>query len=150
MERQVKYVINDIRCYDGYLDLSWQLPLWDNELVDYWLEVPTDLRNKRKLYYICVEKENLPTANIPTHFYNSTVKLKKKAMWLVKALYPARKAYLFVRNKNHASYGVNFYEFIKILNITKGYRTETTTCQVYNYVTKACKGEFLPIKKYLD
>lgn len=148
-ERQSKYVVNDVRCYDLGLELEWQLPLWDNELVDFWLKVPTSLRKNRKLYYYCINDEKYPTANEITNFKKTSDRMKKKAMWIVKVLYPIRKLYLYISNKNHLPYSVNLVDYIKILRITKGYRTETTTCNIYNYVHNACNGEFLPIKDYL-
>jgi asparagine synthase (glutamine-hydrolysing) len=147
-ERQAKYVVNDVRCYDLCLGLEWQLPLWDNELVDFWLRVPANLRKNRKFYYYCIDDENYPTANEVTNFKKTTDQMKKKAMWMVEFLYPIRKLYLYISNKNHLPYYVGLRDYINILRITKGYRTETTTCNIYNYIQNACTLEFLTIEDY--
>ena len=64
--RQCRYVTSDVRNYDDLSGNEWALPLWDDEFVAFWLKVPLKLRYKRKLYYLYVEKDNLPTANIET------------------------------------------------------------------------------------
>ena len=49
-ERLVKFVINNIRTYDN-LNLSWSLPLWDTELVDFWMHLQDDMRQDRRYFY---------------------------------------------------------------------------------------------------
>lgn len=48
-ERQSKFIINSVRVYDfwGY---DWRLPLWDIELMEFWKEIPYDLKLNKKLY----------------------------------------------------------------------------------------------------
>lgn len=53
-ERQSKYVVNGQRVYD-FLDLGWDLPLWDRELSDFYRAVPLSLRLDQTLYREALE-----------------------------------------------------------------------------------------------
>ena len=48
-ERQVKFIVNSCRVYEfwGY---DWRIPLWDNEMMDFWSRIPLGLRLNKKLY----------------------------------------------------------------------------------------------------
>ena len=48
-ERQVKWVIHGQRIYD-FFGYDWQLPFWDNELVDFYRRVPLHLKQDQLLY----------------------------------------------------------------------------------------------------
>ena len=48
-ERQAKYVINGQRNYE-YLGLDWSLPLWDSALVEFWRNVPVEMKFGQKLF----------------------------------------------------------------------------------------------------
>lgn len=48
-ERQCKYVVNGQQLYE-YLSLDWELPLWDEEYLQFWKRVPIELRFRQKLY----------------------------------------------------------------------------------------------------
>lgn len=128
-ERQSKYVVNDVRSFDTYLNNEWRLPLWDNDLVDFWLKVPTRMREFRKLYYYCVRDEKYKTANVETMFSVTRDVLKKRYMAIVKILYPLRKVIEYFQNKTNF-YGVSFKSYIKVILYTKGYRTNTITTRV--------------------
>jgi len=56
-ERQTKFIANSVRVYE-YVGFEWRIPLWDNELVDYWRNVGFNFRHNRKLYF-SVEKDFL-------------------------------------------------------------------------------------------
>ena len=43
-----KFVVNAVRGYE-YQGLTWRLPFWDNELVEFWYKIPNEIR-QRKLY----------------------------------------------------------------------------------------------------
>lgn len=104
LNRQCKYVVNDIRCYDLFLGVDWRLPLWDNEFVDFWLRVPIELREYRKLYYYYVKDEKYNTANIETGYDKIRERIRKKAHWFLRMAYPVRK----------------IYEYMNILQTTNG------------------------------
>lgn len=131
--RQTKYVVNDIRCYDAYLGVDWRLPLWDNELVDFWLRIPTRIREKRKLYYYYVRKETYDTANIESLYGKLREWLRKKLNFILYFLYPIRKIYEFKTQEKWMFYGVNFREYLKILRVNGGYKTNAMTTRAIKF-----------------
>lgn len=48
-ERQAKFIVNSVRVYEFY-GFKWSLPLWDRELMNYFLKVPFEYRIKQLLY----------------------------------------------------------------------------------------------------
>jgi asparagine synthase (glutamine-hydrolysing) len=48
-ERQSKFIVNSIRAYEfwGY---EWRIPLWDNDVMDYWRMIPLPMRVGTCLY----------------------------------------------------------------------------------------------------
>lgn len=55
-ERQAKYIVNSCRVYE-YFGFDWLIPLWDNELIEFWQKVPIYERYQRKFYIECVGEE---------------------------------------------------------------------------------------------
>ena len=49
-ERQAGYVVNQQRTYE-YFGLSWALPFWDAELMEFYQNVPFELQYGQKLYF---------------------------------------------------------------------------------------------------
>lgn len=41
--RWSKYIVNAVRGYE-YQGLTWRLPFWDNELVEFWYRIPNEIR----------------------------------------------------------------------------------------------------------
>ena len=54
-ERQSKFVTKCIKPFEaeGY---EWRMPFWENEIMDFWANVPIDIKNGRKLFYSYFEK----------------------------------------------------------------------------------------------
>lgn len=48
-ERQAKYIVNSVRAYE-FFGYRWQVPLWDGELIDFFLSVPITYRLSQELY----------------------------------------------------------------------------------------------------
>lgn len=48
-ERQSKFIVNSIRAYE-FWSYDWWLPLWDNEFILFWEQVPLTLRLGKKWY----------------------------------------------------------------------------------------------------
>lgn len=139
-QRQAKYVVNDVRCYDSYWGTRWRLPLWDNELVDFWLRVPTQARAYRRLYYEYVKAEPYRTANTLSITHRISGMLKKRAMPLVEILYPVKKLWDYLVDRN-TFYAVGIRDYLKILLMTKGYQTSHITTRVY-FVLRHCYGKY--------
>jgi asparagine synthase (glutamine-hydrolysing) len=49
-ERQAKFICNSVRVYD-FLDYEWRIPLWDNEIMEFWSKINIINRIGRKLYF---------------------------------------------------------------------------------------------------
>lgn len=54
-ERQAKFIINSVRVYEFY-HKAWELPLWDDRLMDFFKQVPVELRFKKYLYDYTLNK----------------------------------------------------------------------------------------------
>jgi len=48
-ERQAKFIVNSVRVYE-FLGYEWVIPLWDGELIDFFLQVPLGMRVNQFLY----------------------------------------------------------------------------------------------------
>lgn len=56
-ERQIKYVINGQRAYDWY-KMDWYLPMWSDEMLDFWRQIKQDLKTNQYLYKEYCKKYN--------------------------------------------------------------------------------------------
>ena len=56
-ERQSKFVINGQRNYE-YLQQEWELPLWDRTVVNFWKNIPADLKYNQALYWRALKRWN--------------------------------------------------------------------------------------------
>jgi asparagine synthase (glutamine-hydrolysing) len=55
-ERQAKFIVNSNRYYD-FFNLDWWMPLWHNDMVAYWENVPLKYRIKSNLWQKFVEMQ---------------------------------------------------------------------------------------------
>ena len=55
-ERQAKHIVNSVRVYE-FFKYQWRIPLWDTELIDFFLKVSLVLRVKQILYRRYVMKK---------------------------------------------------------------------------------------------
>lgn len=131
--RQTKYIVSDIRAYDIYLNIDWRLPLWDNELVDFWLRIPIEFREKRKLYYYYLKEQKWDDANGISFYSALREKIRNKALYILKFFYPIRKIYEYELEKKWIYYGVDFKEYLNILRITGGYKMNDKTTRVLKF-----------------
>ena len=56
-ERQSKYVVNGQRVYDWF-GYDWRLPLWSDQLMEFWMHVPWQIKQNQKLFITYLEKYN--------------------------------------------------------------------------------------------
>ena len=57
LNRQSKYVISGQRIYD-FLRINWELPLWSDEYLDFWSQVPLRLKINQNLYRKMLRRNN--------------------------------------------------------------------------------------------
>jgi len=50
-EVHTKYIANWVKCYE-YFGFEWRMPLWDNELINYWSKIGFNFRFDRKLFFL--------------------------------------------------------------------------------------------------
>ena len=48
-ERQAKFIVNSVRAYE-FFGYEWRIPLWDTELINFFLKVPMKYRISQDLY----------------------------------------------------------------------------------------------------
>lgn len=48
-ERQAKFIINSVRVYE-FFGYEWRIPLWDTELMEFFLRIPIEYRINRNIY----------------------------------------------------------------------------------------------------
>ena len=56
-DRQAKYVIHGQRLYE-YMGLSWRLPLWERESLDFWEKAPLEAKANQNLYKQVLIRDN--------------------------------------------------------------------------------------------
>lgn len=134
-ERQCKYVTSDVRNYDELSGNEWALPLWDDEFVQFWLDLPIEMRFKRKLYYEYVHADNLPTANTDTMFLKCRRFIEKHCNWIIDLLYPLRQIQGFYSKSILFSYHgiLNVSEWMYILWATRGNKVKHISALTYKY-----------------
>lgn len=132
-ERQCKYVISDVRNYDDYTANEWALPLWDDEFVGFWLSVPIEYRFKRNLYYKYVNKDNLPTANVPTLYGYIRQLMLKYCENIIGIFYPFRQIYGYYSSSIPFAYHslISIDEWLYLLWITRGNKVKFVTIFTY-------------------
>jgi asparagine synthase (glutamine-hydrolysing) len=102
-ERQSKFTINSVRAYEfwGY---DWWIPFWDAEFLDFWPDVPVELRSGRQFYRPFVERLFAEVSGVPQQAQPATANHgwlapAAKRLVLNTPLYPlARSAFRLVRS----------------------------------------------------
>jgi asparagine synthase (glutamine-hydrolysing) len=83
-ERQAKKIVNSVRIYE-FFGYEWRIPLWDSELMDFFLRTPLPWRLHQRLYKkYGFEKEFkgelAPLADIPCAKFETPSSLKRIVM----------------------------------------------------------------------
>lgn len=149
IERQCKYVTSDVRNYDDFIGVDWLLPLWDDEFVKFWLKVPIKLRYKRKLYYMYVKNDALPTANVLSLFLRMRRWLDKHFPISIKIFYPFRQILMYsTGNITHSYCGVvNIFEYIYLQYKTLGDKNKFITSVLYKFFKRKYNKNIFSIIK---
>ena len=89
-ERQAKFVVNGQRVYEWF-GFEWRLPLWSDELIDFWVSIPWDKKTGQKLYKMYLKKYNPASIfNIRLSSENTSfllfVRLIKKLIFIISKL----------------------------------------------------------------
>lgn len=112
-ERQSKFIVNSVKCYE-YFGLEWRIPLWDNEIVDYWMRVPSRCRYERNLFFaaeqnllLCDQLRDIPFANnlkTPLSFRTRVASLMPSELKKILRLLGYRGTAYFVNEGSHLIY----------------------------------------------
>lgn len=94
-ERQAKFIANSIRVYE-FFEYEWRLPLWDNEMIEYWMKISVQKRVKRYLYFKYVNiKQYEMNEKLGLNVKNEESNLKK---WYMESIgYKYRKLHRFFK-----------------------------------------------------
>jgi asparagine synthase (glutamine-hydrolysing) len=111
-----KFIVNSLRVYE-YFGYEWRMPLWDNELIEYWYKIPNKYRVNNSLYNDFLYTRLFIKYNIAIDKSQSNKKLR-----MIKQLLPKkfRDYILYILNKYLIKNKRNFNSFIefgeKLLN----------------------------------
>jgi asparagine synthase (glutamine-hydrolysing) len=120
-ERQAKFIVNSVRVYE-FFGYEWRIPLWDAELIDFFLKIPLSLRLKQLLYkkYV-LEMVFQNQLKILSQIPYSNQKILKRSTSLKEWIFQkipisrniARIFYLFyIRKTQYSSHPMNWYAII--------------------------------------
>lgn len=75
-QRESKFIVNSVRVYE-FFNYEWRIPLWDNEIMEFWQRIPVSQRMHRQLYKEYVQKyQPIP---VPVyHDYSFARRIKNK------------------------------------------------------------------------
>ena len=104
-ERLAKFIINSLRLYEFY-GFEWRIPLWDNELIEYWYRVPYELRINNYLYNKFLFNDLFNPYGVG---YKKSIITSSKKVLLLKKLLPSF-IYDILRNKLS---NVNNFSYIR-------------------------------------
>ncbi len=80
-ERQSKHCLSRQRNYENF-GLSWALPLWDEQYLDFWEKIPFDLKLNRKFYKDALIKKNVSNVWQGKDWINLNSKIKVNPWFL--------------------------------------------------------------------
>lgn len=112
-ERQSKYIVNCVRAYEWF-DYDWRLPLWDDEYMSFWDEVPIEFKKDQYLFKRYLRqfdpRDLFSMAQIDyTKTYPLSIKLAQKAIGIKSRIFGSDRT-TDVRHylKYHMEYGPFF------------------------------------------
>lgn len=119
-ERQSKFISNDVRNYEfwGY---KWMIPLWDKNIVKFWLRVSFDLKFKRKLYFIYEDNYINPFLGIESNNKDDVKSVRKVrgkvVVSLIKKVQPLYES--IVAKRVYDKNPVDYYSYMRLKEFKK-------------------------------
>lgn len=119
-ERQGKFIINSLRVYEFYHQ-GWEIPLWDDLLVEFFLKVPVDQRFKKYLYDYTLHHMYPDYFDKPNNPVGKTTSYKNKygALYpLLKKVYNKKELYSRYHKDPMEWYGItgNYVQYLNSLS----------------------------------
>jgi len=145
-ERQSKYVINGQRAYDWF-NYKWRLPLWDDELMEFWKNVNWEDKIGQKLLLEYLNKYNFygmfKNTNLPAQYsyFPTWAKLIKPFFYILSVFSDNDVQYYYHKYlKYYMTYGAfytqkNYLEFIK----SSKWHRNSVSYWVHNYLGEIIK-----------
>ena len=75
-ERHAKLIVNSVKVYE-YFGFEWRIPLWDNDLINYWIHIGFNWRNGRKMLLSIIKQSDILVDAIKTIPFANNMKAKK-------------------------------------------------------------------------
>lgn len=97
IERQAKFICNSVRVYE-FFGFEWRMPLWDNNLIEFWSHIPIELRYHRKFYFESLGEDPIKSTNEQTIYKLLATIVRKKFKFLRKV---SRYYYRLKEYENH-------------------------------------------------
>ncbi len=128
LHRQTKYVISGQQAYE-YLGFRWALPLWHGQFIDFWSEVPFQLKIHQRLYRHFLLSENWMGVwqNLPLNKKNITPK------WIVYPRLLAKAVHFFSGKESWHRFERRYFQYF--MDVTGTYRRFE-----YQKIIKDCRG----------
>jgi len=107
VDRQSSYVITGQKAYEFY-GYEWRLPLWDSELLSFFVSLPAEYKVKQKLYNDMLKKYNI------SGVWDETIPVNKKEVspkWIIPVRFVCKIPFVFLGKDKwkHFDKSVFFY-----------------------------------------
>ncbi|MEH7124291.1 MULTISPECIES: asparagine synthase C-terminal domain-containing protein [unclassified Bacillus (in: firmicutes)] len=149
-ERQAKFIINSIRVYEFY-EKGWDIPLWDDRLMEFFKTVPVEYRFKKYLYDYTLNKMYPDYFPEPVKPVGKETSLKQKYGVFyntAKKLYNKKKLYQQYYTEPMEWYGIykTYPEYVMALSFKHNGYKYSQPYNINSFLAKdyiqSLKGEF--------
>ena len=149
-ERQAKFIINSIRVYEFY-EKGWDIPLWDDRLMEFFKTVPVEFRFKKYLYDYTLNKmypDYFPEAVKPVGKETSLKQKYGVFYHTAKKLYNKKKLYQQYYTEPMEWYGIykTYPEYVMALSFKHNGHKYSQPYNINSFLAKdyiqSLKGEF--------
>lgn len=149
-ERQAKFIINSIRVYEFY-EKGWEIPLWDDRLMEFFKTVPVELRFKKYLYDYTLHQMYPDFFPKPEKPIGKEASLKEKYgvfYKTAKKLYNKKKLYQQYYTEPMEWYGIykSYPDYLKELTFKYDHRKYSQPYNINSFLAKdyiqSLKGDY--------